>query len=172
MKTISEKFQYFNRFFERNRMEKTLVILKPSAVQRGLVGKMLSRFEAKGLQIVGMKMIVLSDSVLEDHYAHLKEKPFFKRIKDSMQVSPVVVVSLKGVGAVDVVRAMTGSTNGRNAQPGTIRGDYSISVQENIVHASDSVETANVELARFFREEELIDYPQLMLPTIYANDEY
>ncbi|MDR1742581.1 MAG: nucleoside-diphosphate kinase [Dysgonamonadaceae bacterium] len=153
-------------------MEKTLVILKPSAVQRGLIGKIITRFEDKGLQIVGMKMIFLTDNVLEVHYAHLKEKPFFKRIKESMQVSPVVAMCLKGVSVVDVVRAMTGPTNGRSAQAGTIRGDFSVSVQENIIHASDSVEAAKIEVKRFFKEEELFDYPQLMLPNIYANDEY
>lgn len=153
-------------------MQKTLVILKPSAVQRGLMGEVISRFEKKGLQLIGMKMMNLSDSVLEVHYSHLKEKPFFKRIKDSMQVSPVVVMALKGVDAVEVVRIMVGPTNGRNAQSGTIRGDYSISVQENIVHASDSPETAKIELDRFFNENEMFDYPQLMLSNIYANDEY
>ena len=153
-------------------MQKTLVILKPSAVQRGLMGEVISRFEKKGLQLIGMKMMNLSDSVLEVHYSHLKEKPFFKRIKDSMQVSPVVVMALKGVDAVEVVRIMVGPTNGRIAQSGTIRGDYSISVQENIVHASDSPETAKIELDRFFNENEMFDYPQLMLSNIYANDEY
>lgn len=153
-------------------MQKTLVILKPSAVQRGLMGEVISRFEKKGLQLIGMKMMNLSDSVLEVHYSHLKEKPFFKRIKDSMQVSPVVVLALKGVDAVEVVRIMVGPTNGRIAQSGTIRGDYSISVQENIVHASDSPETAKIELDRFFNENEMFDYPQLMLSNIYANDEY
>lgn len=152
-------------------MEKTLVILKPSAVQRSLIGEVVSRFEKKGLQIVGMKMISLSDSVLEEHYSHLKEKPFFKRIKDSMQVCPVIVMALQGLEAVEVVRTMTGPTNGRKAQPGTIRGDYSISVQENIVHASDSPETAKVELMRFFSEDEIFEYPQLTFVNLYANDE-
>ncbi|OPZ32037.1 MAG: Nucleoside diphosphate kinase [Bacteroidetes bacterium ADurb.BinA174] len=152
-------------------MEKTLVILKPSAVQRNIVGEVVSRFEKKGLQIVGMKMITLSDSVLEEHYAHLKEKPFFKRIKESMQVSPVIVMALQGLEAVEVVRTMTGPTNGRKAQPGTIRGDYSVSVQENIVHASDCPETAETELKRFFTENEIFNYPQLTLVNIYANDE-
>ncbi|HBK31542.1 MAG TPA: nucleoside-diphosphate kinase, partial [Porphyromonadaceae bacterium] len=119
-------------------MQVTFVIVKPSAIQRGIAGEVISRFEKKGLQIVGMKMMSLSDSVLEEHYAHLKAKSFFGRIKDSMQASPVILMALKGVDAVEVVRKMTGSTNGREAQPGTIRGDYSISVQENIVHASDS----------------------------------
>ncbi len=152
-------------------MEKTLVILKPSAIQRSLVGEVVSRFEKKGLQIVGMKMVSLSDAILEEHYAHLKEKPFFKRIKDSMQVTPVIVMALEGLEAVDVVRMMTGPTNGRKAQPGTIRGDLSVSVQENIVHASDSPESAAVELKRFFTEEEIFSYPRPTFANLYANDE-
>ena len=152
-------------------MQTTLVILKPSALQRSLIGEVIGRFEKKGLQIVGLKMVVLSDEVLEDHYAHLKEKPFFRRIIESMQVSPVVVMALKGLEAVDVVRTMTGSTNGRNASPGTIRGDFSISVQENIVHTSDSPETAEIELKRFFEKKEIYEYSQLTFANLYANDE-
>lgn len=153
-------------------MQKTLVILKPSAIQRGIAGEIISRFEKKGLQIVGMKMTELSDEILENHYAHLKNKPFFSRIKNSMQASPVILMIVKGVGAVEVVRKMAGVTNGREALPGTIRGDYSVSVQENIVHASDSVETADIEIKRFFRSDEIYEYPQQLLPNIYANDEY
>ncbi len=153
-------------------MQVTLVILKPSAVQRGIMGEVISRFERKGIQIVGMKMIELSDEILEDHYFHLKDKPFFGRIKNSMQASPVVVMALKGVDVVDVVRRLTGVTNGREAQPGTIRGDYSMSIQENIVHASDSLETARLELARFFNENEIIDYPRSSIQSLYAIDEF
>jgi nucleoside-diphosphate kinase len=153
-------------------MQKTLVILKPSAIQRGIAGEIISRFEKKGLQIVGMKMTELSDEILENHYAHLKNKPFFSRIKNSMQASPVILMIVKGVDAVEVVRKMAGVTNGREALPGTIRGDYSVSVQENIVHASDSVETADIEIKRFFRSDEIYEYPQQLLPNIYANDEY
>ena len=153
-------------------MQKTLVILKPSAIQRGIAGEIISRFEKKGLQIVGMKMVELSDEILENHYAHLKNKPFFSRIKNSMQTSPVILMVAKGVGAVEVVRKMAGVTNGREALPGTIRGDYSVSVQENIVHASDSLETADIEIKRFFRSDEIYEYPQQLLPNIYANDEY
>lgn len=152
-------------------MQTTLVILKPSAVQRSFLGEVIGRFEKKGLQIVGMKMIELSDDILIEHYAHLVNKPFFKRIKDSMQVSPVVVVALRGLEAVEVVRTMTGPTVGRYAPPGTIRGDFSMSVQENIVHASDSVETAEIELKRFFEEREIYDYQQLTFANLYANDE-
>ena len=153
-------------------MQKTLVIIKPSAIQRSLVGEVVSRFEKKGLQIIGFKMMTLSDEMIEIHYAHLKDKPFFKRIKDSMQVTHVFVLALKGLDAVEVVRNMSGSTNSRKAEPGTIRGDYSMSVQENIVHTSDSVESSIIELARFFKDEELFDYKPLLLTHLYSNDEY
>lgn len=153
-------------------MQTTLVILKPSAIQRGIMGEVISRFEKKGLQVVGMKMVYMSDDTVKEHYSHLIDKPFFNRIKNSMQASPIIVLALKGVDAVNVVRKITGATNGREAQPGTIRGDYSISVQENIVHASDSEETATVELNRFFNLDEIFDYEQLNIQSIYAGDEY
>lgn len=153
-------------------MQKTLVIIKPSAIQRGLVGEVISRFEKKGLQIVGFKMIYLDDEMIEIHYSHLKDKSFFKRIKDSMQVTPVFVLALKGLDAIEVVRKMSGTTNSRKAESGTIRGDYSMSIQENIVHTSDSLENARVELARFFKEEEIFDYEPLLFPHLYANDEF
>lgn len=153
-------------------MEKTLVILKPCTIQRGLIGEIISRFERKGLQLAGMKMIWLTDNILSEHYAHLKEKPFFQRIKDAMSVCPVIVCCWEGVDAIQVIRQLTGATNGRNAQPGTIRGDFSMSVQENIVHASDSPETAAIELKRFFNDDELFDYKTNNLLAIYANDEF
>jgi len=152
-------------------MEKTLIIIKPGTLQRGLTGEIIQRFEKKGLQICGMKMIQLTDEILHEHYAHLAQKPFFKRIKDSMMDTPVIVCCLKGLDAVRIVRAMAGVTNGRDAAPGTIRGDYSVSVQENIIHASDSVETAAIELKRFFKEEEIFDYTMNQLNSLYANDE-
>ena len=152
-------------------MEKTLVILKPCTIQRELIGDVISRFEKKGLILLGMKMIWLSDEILSEHYAHLKDKPFFQRVKDSMRTCPVIVTCWKGIDAVRVVRAITGSTNGRDALPGTIRGDYSMSVQENIVHASDSPDTAAIEIQRFFKKEELYDYDSLRISNLYANDE-
>lgn len=152
-------------------MQVTVVILKPSAVQRGILGEVITRFEKKGMQIVAMKMMWLTNETLEEHYAHLVNKSFYGRIKDSMQASPVVVMALKGVDVVNVVRKLSGVTNGRDAAPGTIRGDYSMSVQENIVHASDSVETAAAELKRFFSEDEIFDYVRHLTPSVYANDE-
>lgn len=152
-------------------MEKTLVILKPCCLQRGIIGEVIQRFEKKGLQLCGIKMMQLTDEILKEHYAHLAHKPFFKRIKDSMMISPVIVCCWKGLEAVQVVRAMAGTTNGRQAPPGTIRGDFSMSVQENIVHTSDSVDTAAIELARFFNNDEIFEFNQHQLDFLYANDE-
>lgn len=152
-------------------MEDTLVILKPSAIGRGVAGEIITRFERKGLIIAGMKMIQLDDDILAVHYSHLVDRPFFPRLKASMKATPVVVMCVRGVDAVRVVRAMTGVTNGRNADPGTIRGDYSMSGQENIVHASDSVENGKIELARFFSPEEIFDYKPAGVGYIYASDE-
>lgn len=152
-------------------MERTLVILKPCTLERGLIGEIISRFEKKGLILVGMKMTWLSDEILSEHYAHLKEKPFFQRVKDSMNTTPVIICCWEGLDAISVVRTITGTTNGRNAMPGTIRGDYSMSVQENIVHASDSSEAATIELKRFFNDYELYTYNPALLSNLYANDE-
>ena len=152
-------------------MEQTLVILKPSALQRALVGEVIKRFEQKGLRLAGIKMIQLSDQILNEHYAHLADRPFFKRIKDSMMITPVIVTCWEGKDSVRVVRTMTASTNSRDAVPGTIRGDFSVSMQENIVHTSDSVENAKVELARFFTEDEIFEYQNTLTPFLYANDE-
>lgn len=152
-------------------IEKTLVLLKPCTVQRGLVGEIISIFEKKGLQICGMKMMQLTDEVLSEHYAHLSEKPFFQRVKDSMMTAPVVALCLSGVDAIATVRTLAGPTNGRNAAPGTIRGSYCMSFQENIVHASDGPETAAAELRRFFKPEEILDWKLVTFPVLYANDE-
>ena len=152
-------------------VEETLVILKPSAIGRGIAGEIITRFERKGLIIAGMKMIQLNDALLDEHYAHLVDRPFFPRIKASMMSTPVVVMCVKGKDAVQVVLNMTGVTNGRNSNPGTIRGDYSMSGQENIVHASDSVENGKIELARFFKPEEIFDYTPTGLNYLYASDE-
>jgi nucleoside-diphosphate kinase len=152
-------------------MEKTLVIIKPGAIQRGLIGEVIHRFERKGLQLCGIKMMQLTDQILADHYAHLVLRPFFKRIKDSMMITPVIVCCWKGMDAVKIVHDMAGKTNGREAAFGTIRGDYSMSVQENIIHTSDTVENAIEELARFFTQKEIFEFDQAGLNYLYANDE-
>lgn len=152
-------------------MEKTLVLLKPSCVQRQLIGEIINRFERRGLRIAGMKLMQLSDQILREHYAHLVDRPFFPALAASMQASPVVALALEGIDAVQVVRTMTGATNGREAAPGTIRGDYSLSNQQNIVHASDSTANAEIELARFFKPEEILDYKSGTFDFIYGDGE-
>lgn len=152
-------------------MEKTLVIIKPCSIERELIGEIIQRFERKGLILCGMKMTQLTDDILNEHYAHLKDRPFFGRVKDSMKKTPVIVSCWKGVNAIEVVRNMTGATNGRNAAQGTIRGDFSMSTQENIIHTSDSPENAKTELARFFKNEEIFDYNHPYLNSLYASDE-
>jgi nucleoside-diphosphate kinase len=152
-------------------MERTLVLLKPSTVQRALIGEIISRFEKKGLRIAGMKMMWLDEKILEEHYAHLVKKPFFPLLRDSMMKTPVVAMCLEGVDAIAVVRYITGYTNGRKADAGTIRGDYCMSNQQNIVHASDSPEAAAAELERFFRPGEIYDLGDLNMDRLYALDE-
>ena len=152
-------------------MEQTLVIIKPSAIERNLIGEVIGRIEKRGLIICGMKMIQLDEAILREHYAHLVDKPFFPSIVASMTASPVVVMCLKGVDVVSVFREMTGVTNGRKAAPGTLRGDFCMSGQMNIVHASDTVENAKIELARFFKPEEIFDYTPANSSFIYGEDD-
>ena len=152
-------------------MEKTFVILKPSTIQRGLVGQVLDRFQRKGLKIAGCKMMQLDETILREHYAHLVDRPFFPTLLKSMMATPVIVLCLEGKDAVEVVRAMTGATNSRKAAPGTIRGDFGMSGQENIVHASDSVENGIIEVNRFFKPDEIFDYSLLVTPATYGPDE-
>ncbi len=152
-------------------MERTLIIIKPDAINRGLVGDIISRFEHKGLKIVGMKMRYLEDTELEEHYAHLKDKPFFPVLRDFMKHSPTLLMCLEGRGVVDAVRLMCGPTYGLQAAPGTIRGDYSMSIQQNIVHASEDVAAAEVEVKRFFKDDELFDYPRMDMEMVYSVDE-
>jgi nucleoside-diphosphate kinase len=140
-------------------METTLVIVKPDGVQRGLVGEIVSRFERKGLQIAGIKAARLSKDLLERHYADHKAKPFFAGLVAFMSSSPVVVLALRGLNAVSIVRNLMGKTFGKDAAPGTIRGDLAISSSFNLVHGSDSAESAARELAIFFRPDEVLDYP-------------
>ena len=152
-------------------MERTLIILKPSAVQRALVGKVIDRFQQKGLTIAGIKMMKLDAKILREHYAHLVDRPFFPSLVESMTATPVIVMCLEGRDVVEVVRAMTGATNSRKAAPGTIRGDFGMSGQENIVHASDSPENAIIEINRFFRPEEIFDYKPITFTSICAPDD-
>lgn len=151
-------------------MERTLVILKPSTVQRGLMGEVISRFEKKGLKIIAMKMYRFTKEKCAEHYAHLVDKPFYPFVEGSMMAAPVVLMCIEGVEAVEVVRLMTGCTNGRKAAPGTVRGDFCMSGQENIIHASDSPENAEIELKRFFAEEDYFEYESPLRPFLYSPD--
>jgi len=135
------------------------------------VGEILQRFEKKGLKIAGIKKIHLSDDILKEHYAHLADKPFFPGIVKAMQTTPVIAVALRGLDAANVARAMAGSTNAREAAPGTIRGDLAMSIQNNLVHISDSPENAEIEVKRFFKDEELIDLADKELDVLYSADE-
>ena len=153
-------------------MERTLVIIKPCAIRRGLIGEVIQRFERRGLQLSGMKMVQLNEEVLADHYAHLVQRPYYQRIVDSMMLTPVIVCCWTGIDAVHIAHVMAGATNGREAVPGTIRGDYSVSVQENILHTSDTVENGKIEIARFFNTNEVFEFEKLNKNVFYANDEF
>lgn len=151
--------------------EKTLVIVKPDAIQRGLVGEIVSRFEKKGLKLVGMKMMTLDQAVLLEHYSHIADKPFFGGVAKFMQSSPVVVMCWEGLEVVDAVRNITGITKAREAEAGSIRGDFAMSVACNVIHASDSVENAKEEVERFFQKDEVFDYMKSEYEHVYAQDE-
>ena len=151
-------------------MEKTLILIKPNAIQRGLTGDIITRFERKGLKIAGMKMLFMNDELVREHYAHLVERPFFPYLKASMQAAPLIACCLEGAEAVETVRLMVGATNSRKALPGTIRGDFSMSGEQNVVHASDSVENAVIEINRFFAPGELFDYESAVTCFEYGGE--
>ncbi len=152
-------------------MERTLVLIKPDALQRDLVGELIQRFERKGLKLVGIKMMALADALLDEHYSHLAGRDFFGEIKTFMRSTPVIACCWEGVDCVNTVRVMCGITKAREAAPGTIRGDLAMSVQANLVHASDSLETAQVEIPRFFNAGELFEYEDVLNPFIYNSRE-
>ena len=152
-------------------MQRTVVILKPDALQRGLAGEIIQRFEKKGLKLVALKMIKATDALLDLHYAHHAEKPFFAGLKRFMMSSPLVCMLWEGIDVVAVVRKMVGATNGREAEFGSIRGDYSNSQSANLIHVSDSIEAAGVEQQRFFRAEVIFEYDLVVLPFLYGEDE-
>lgn len=152
-------------------MERTLVLIKPDALQRGLAGEVTKRLEQKGLKMIGCKMMHLSDALLKEHYAHIADKPFFPGVKAFMMSSPVIAQCWEGVEAVETVRTLAGVTNARKADAGTIRGDLAMSLQSNVVHASDSLETARVEVPRFFKEGELFKWDMQKESYLYAEGE-
>ncbi|MEK7552947.1 MAG: nucleoside-diphosphate kinase [Patescibacteria group bacterium] len=151
--------------------ERSLIIMKPDALQRGLVGELFHRFERKGLKIIGLKMVELEDVALDAHYAHHKDKPFFDSLKKFMRSTPVILVALSGINAIRAIRLIVGPTKGYEAEAGSIRGDFTLSGQANVVHTSDSLETAEQELERFFSANELFSYEKPEFPWLYSNDE-
>ena len=139
-------------------MERTLIIIKPDAVQRGLTGEILARFERRGLRIVGMKFMQVSRELAEKHYAVHRERPFFADLVDYIVSSPVVVLALEGTNAIGAARKTIGATNPSEAEAGTIRGDLGLEIGRNLVHGSDSVENGQIEIGNFFTEEELVGW--------------
>jgi nucleoside-diphosphate kinase len=152
-------------------MERTLVLVKPDAIQRGLMGQIVSRFEQKGLKMVGCKMMGLDEALLREHYAHIADKPFFPGLAKFMQSTPVIAMCWEGLEVVDAVRRITGITKAREAEAGSIRGDFAMSVSCNVIHASDTVENAEKEVKRFFNPDEIHKYQKSEYMHVYAEDE-
>jgi len=153
-------------------VERTLVLFKPDAVQRGLVGRILARFEAKGLKLVGLKMRQFPVPLVEKHYAVHKERPFYRNLVDFMTSGPVVALALEGKSAIEVVRGLIGATNAAKAAPGTIRGDFGLSFSNNLVHGSDGAESAEKELALFFPDAaEICEWTPAETDWVYSVEE-
>ncbi|MBI4142273.1 nucleoside-diphosphate kinase [Candidatus Uhrbacteria bacterium] len=152
-------------------MQRTCVLMKPDTLQRNLLGEIVGRFERKGLKIVGCKMMQISDLKVLEHYTHHADKPFFAGLKRFMQSAPIVAMVLEGVDAVDAVRTIVGPTKGRTAPAGTIRGDLAMSMQANLLHASDSLDAAEQEIWRFFNTDEIFSYDKMDTAWVYAEDE-
>ncbi len=141
-------------------MERTLVIIKPDAVQRGLIGETVSRLERRGLKIVGMKLMQIDEELARRHYSVHRGKPFFEGLIDYITSAPVVVMVVEGPKAIEAVRFTMGATDPVSAAPGTIRGDYALDILRNLVHGSDGPDTARTEVALFFGENELVSWPR------------
>ena len=141
-------------------VERTVVLLKPDALQRDLLGEIIGRFERKGLKIIAMKIIPLTEELLDEHYAHIKDKPFYPDMKKYMMDTPVVAMILEGIEAIAEVRKLVGSTNPRSADAGTIRADLSMNMPSNL-HASDGAEASADEIKRFFADNEIFSYEKL-----------
>ncbi len=152
-------------------MERTLIILKPDAVQRGLMGRILSRFEDKGLKVVGARFARLTPELLAKHYEAHKTKPFYPGLVKFMSASPVLLLALEGVDAIAVARKMMGATFGRNAEPGTIRGDFSASRSYNLIHGSDSPEAAEREIGLFFDANDVVEWKPVGHAWVYDQED-
>jgi len=150
-----------------HKFQRTLILLKPDAVQRRLIGTILSRFEQKGLSIVALKLMQVSEALARKHYAAHKGKDFYEPLVRFITRSPIVACVLEGEEAITVARKMMGATFGRNAEPGTIRGDFGISKRYNLIHGSDSPETAEFEIGLYFTPQEIMLYRPDDLPWVY-----
>ncbi len=148
-------------------MEKTFLMVKPDGVQRNLVGEIISRFEKKGFQLVGAKLMNISKELAEEHYGEHKERPFFGELVDFITSGPVFAMVWQGENVISTARQMMGATNPAEAASGTIRGDFGLTVGKNVIHGSDSPESAEREIGLFFKKEELVDYTKLMDQWIY-----
>ena len=152
-------------------MEKTVVLVKPDGVQRGLIGNIIERFEQKGLHLVALKMMSMDDATLDEWYVHHKDKPFFPALKSYMKSYPIVAMLWEGLDASLTVRKMIGVTLGRNAEPGTIRGDFAMSQQYNLIHASESAEAAEKEAGLIFANNEIFPWKKIDFSQIYSEEE-
>ncbi|QDV24823.1 Nucleoside diphosphate kinase [Aureliella helgolandensis] len=152
-------------------LQRSLVLLKPDCIERRLMGQIISRFEAKGLNIVAMKMLRVTPDLAKQHYAEHVSKPFYPSLEAFIVSAPIVALAVEGLDVIRLIRDMLGATNGLNAAPGTIRGDFSSSRQMNLVHASDSPESAARELKLYFAESDLCDHELLLTPALRAGDE-
>ena len=139
-------------------LQRTLLLVKPDGVQRLLVGRVLTRFEERGLKLIGLKLVHVDRALAEEHYAVHRDKPFFRGLVDFITSGPLVAAALEGPNAIAIVRAMNGATRPHEAAPGSIRGDFAVETAQNLVHASDSPENAAAELVLWFRPEELLTY--------------
>ena len=148
-------------------IERTVVLVKPDGVQRGMIGEIIHRFERKGLQLIGLKMMSFNDALLKEHYAHHTDKDWFSSFAGFMKSSPIIAMVWQGPQAIDVVRTLVGPTKGHEAAPGTIRGDFTIEASHNAIHASDSTDTATAEIERFFQTEELFEYTKTSNAHLY-----
>jgi nucleoside-diphosphate kinase len=152
-------------------MEKTVVLVKPDGVQRGLIGEVIHRFERKGLKLVAVKMIAVDDVLIDEWYAHHKDKPFFPGLKSYMMSYPIIAMVWEGVDVVSAVRKMIGVTKAREASPGTIRGDFAMSQQYNLVHASEDAEIAEREIKIMFDESEVFEWDKKDEVHVYLEEE-
>ncbi|QLG69247.1 MAG: Nucleoside diphosphate kinase [Candidatus Woesebacteria bacterium] len=154
-----------------SKMEQTVVLIKPDALQRGLTGEIIHRFDRKGLKLVGIKMLKLTDEIINEWYAHHRDKSFFPTLRNFMEWTPIVAMVWEGLDAVSTVRKIVGTTKGREAEAGSIRGDFGMSGSQNLIHASDSPEAAEKERKLIFSDDEIFDYVSASECLIYSRDE-